>query len=81
MKVETETSARTILRTFTEATEYQLAIRAAAKAVLDGECQWNPVVWAVDALGEAIEDGEEFNDAAEELEREWSLYQAAAKAS
>lgn len=78
IKVETETSAANIIREIRGDGEFARGLRAAATAVLEGECQFMPVVWAVDALGEAIadEDKEAEMTASEELSSEWAKYLA-----
>lgn len=74
--VETETSARNIIRTYRDSATLR-SLSTAAAAVLEGKCQFMPVVWAVDALGEAIADQEDTTEAETELETAWSKYQAA----
>jgi len=76
LKVETETNAANIIRRYAHSATLR-TLRDAATAVRDGECQFMPVVWAVDALGEAIADEEDTTEAETELEATWAKYQAA----
>lgn len=72
-KVETETSAKHVIRTY-ETSATLRSLRDAAEAVLEGACQYMPVVWAVESLGEAIADGEDAAEAQAELEAAWLAY-------